>query len=120
MELLVVDCEVRPEAVVANAKGEVDSNTANQFAEQLDAALRQAATQVGRLLILDLDGLTYFGSSGLNAVLQCHRTGAEAGTAVRVVAESVVVVRPIEVTKLDRVLSLYPTLSEALQFCSDS
>jgi anti-anti-sigma factor len=119
MELLIVDCEVRSEAVVVSARGEVDSNTAEQLTEQLDAALRQAATHARRLVILDLDGLTYFGSSGLNAVLQCHGNGAEAGTAVRVVAESVVVVRPIEVTKLDRVLSLYRTLSDALQGSSD-
>jgi anti-anti-sigma factor len=120
MELLVVDCEVRPAAVVVNAKGELDSNTAELFVTQLDAALRQAATHAGRLVILDLQGVTYFGSSGLNAVLQCHSNGAEAGTAVRVVAENAVVVRPIQVTKLDRVLSLYPTLSEALQDRSDS
>jgi anti-anti-sigma factor len=119
MELLVVDCEVRSEAVVANAKGEVDSNTANQFAEQLDAALRQAATHAGRLLILDLEGLTYFGSSGLNAVLECHRTGVEEGTAVRVVAENAMVLAPIRVTKLDGVLPLYRTLSEALQGSGD-
>lgn len=119
MELLVVDCEVRPEAVVVSAKGELDSNTAEQFAAQLDAGLRQAATHAGRLVILDLDGLRYFGSVGLNAVLDCHRSGVEAGTTVRVVAANPVVVTPIQVTKLDEVLALYRSLPDALQGISD-
>jgi anti-anti-sigma regulatory factor len=94
MDLLVVDYEVRPEAVVLQAKGEVDSSTAGDLTSQLDAALQQAGTQASRLLIIDLQAVTYFGSAGLNHGL---------------------VVRPIEVTNLDSVLELYPTLPDALQ-----
>jgi anti-anti-sigma factor len=115
MELLVVDREVRPEAVVVRAKGELDSNTAGEFTAHLDVALHEAGNQATRLLIVDLQALTYFGSAGLNALLDCHRQGRDAGTSVRLVADSGLVVRPIEVTNLDSVLELYPTLSEALQ-----
>ena len=82
-DLLVVDYEVRPEAVVLQAKGEVDSSTAGDLTSQLDAALQQAGTQSSRLLIVDLQAVTYFGSAGLNAVLDCHRQGLQAGTSVR-------------------------------------
>jgi anti-anti-sigma factor len=115
MDLLMVDCEVRPEAVVLQAKGEVDSSTADDLTSQLDAALQQAGAQTSRLLIVDLQAVTYFGSAGLNAVLDCHRQGQQAGTSVRLVADNGLVVRPIEVTNLDSVLELYPTLPEALQ-----
>lgn len=115
MDLLAVDCEMLPEAVVVHAKGEVDSSTVSQLVANLDAALRQAATHPARLLVIDLQELTYFGSAGLNAVLDCHRQGAEAGTTVRLVADNDLVVRPIEVTNLDSVLDLYSTLSDALQ-----
>jgi anti-anti-sigma factor len=115
MDLLVVDYEVRPEAVVLQAKGEVDSSTAGDLNSQLDAALQQAGTHASRLLVIDLQGVTYFGSAGLNAVLDCHRRGLQAGTAVRLVADNRLVVRPIEVTNLDSVLELYPTLPDALQ-----
>jgi anti-anti-sigma factor len=67
------------------------------------------------LLILDLQGVTYFGSAGLNAVLDCHKQGLQAGTSVRLVADNGLVVRPIEVTNLDSLLDLYPTLSDALE-----
>ena len=115
MELLTVDYEVRPEAVVVQAKGEVDSSTAGDLTAQLRAALQQAGTQSSRLLIIDLQAVTYFGSAGLNAILDCHRQGLEARTAVRLVADNGLVVRPIEVTNLDSVLELYPTLPDALQ-----
>jgi len=115
MDLLRVDYEVRPQAVVLQAKGEVDSSTAGELISALDAALQQAGTQASRLLIIDLQGVTYFGSAGLNAVLDCHRQGQQAGTSVRLVADNGLVVRPIEVTNLDSVLELYPTLPDALQ-----
>jgi anti-anti-sigma factor len=115
MDLLIVDYEVRPEAVVVQAKGEVDSSTAGNLTAQLAAALQQAGSQASRLLIIDLQAVTYFGSAGLNAVLECHRHGLDAGTSVRLVADNGLVVRPIEVTNLDTVLELYPTLTDALQ-----
>lgn len=115
MDLLVVDCEVRPDAVLLHAKGEVDSSTVGELVSQLDAALQQAGSQAARLLIIDLQSVTYFGSAGLNAVLDCHRRGGQAGTSVRLVADTGLVVRPIEVTNLDSVLELYPTLPDALQ-----
>jgi anti-anti-sigma factor len=93
----------------------LDSNTAGEFTAHLDVALHEAGNQATRLLIVDLQALTYFGSAGLNALLDCHRQGRDAGTSVRLVADSGLVVRPIEVTNLDSVLELYPTLSEALQ-----
>ena len=79
------------------------------------SALRQAESQESRLLILDLQGVTYFGSAGLNVVLDCHKQGMQTGTAVRLVADNGLVVRPIEVTNLDSLLDLYPTLPDALE-----
>lgn len=112
--MLTVDREVRPDAVVLCAKGEVDSSTANELVSHLGAGLRQAARSAARLLIVDLQSLTYFGSAGLTALLDCHRQGIEARTSVRLVAGNDVVLRPIEVTNMDSVLDLYPTLSDAL------
>jgi anti-anti-sigma factor len=112
---LVVDSEVRPEAVVVHATGEIDSSTAGELRSELTSALQQAAGQDSRLLIVDLNGVTYFGSAGLNAVLDCHKLGLRGGTSVRLVAENDLVVRPIEVTNLDSLLDLYSTLPEALE-----
>jgi anti-anti-sigma factor len=115
MELFVVDSEVRPEAVLVHASGEIDSSTAGELRSRLESALEDAGALESRLLVIDLQGVTYFGSAGLNAVLDCHKQGLRAGTTVRLVAENGLVVRPIEVTNLDSLLDLYPTLPAALE-----
>jgi anti-anti-sigma factor len=114
MELLVVESEVRPEAVLVHVCGEIDSSTAGKLRSQLEDALEQAGQHDSRLLIVDLNGVTYFGSAGLNAVLDIHKQGRRAGTSVRLVADNGLVVVPIEVTNLDSLLDLYPTLPDAL------
>lgn len=48
-------------------------------------------------------------------MLDCHRQGIDTRTSVRLVAHNNLVVRPIEVTNMDTVLKLYPTLSDALR-----
>jgi anti-anti-sigma factor len=115
MELLAVDSEIRPEAVLVRVTGEIDSSTAGELRSQLESSLLQANTHESRLLIVDLQGVTYFGSAGLNAVLDCYKQGLRAGTSVRLVADNDLVVRPIEVTNLDALLELYPTLPDALE-----
>ena len=115
MELLAVDSEIRPETVLVHVKGEIDSSSAGELRSQLESALQQAGGHESRLLIVDLQGVTYFGSAGLNAVLDCHKQGLRAGISVRLVADNDLVVRPIEVTNLDSLLDLYPSLSDALE-----
>jgi anti-anti-sigma factor len=112
--MLAVDHESREEAVLVRVQGDVDSSTVDKLAPHLTAALKLAASHPARLVILDLQPVTFFGSAALNAVLDCHEEGKESGTSVRLVADHDHVLRPIQVTELDRVLDIYPTLSEAL------
>lgn len=113
--MLAVECEAEDDAVVVRVKGDVDSSTADELTNHLTAALRTAATHPARLVIVDLQAVDFFGSAALNAVLKCHEEGKEAGTSVRLAADHDQVLRPIQVTELDRIFDIYPTLSEALQ-----
>lgn len=115
MELLAVKREDRDDGIVVRVSGDIDSSTVGDLDSQLATALELASTHPARLLIVDLQAVTFFGSAGLNAVLTCHERGAAAGTSVRLVADHAQVLRPIEVTNLDRVLDVYPTLTDALQ-----
>ncbi len=114
MELLAVDHEAREDAVLVRVKGDVDSSTVDELTAHLTAALKLAATHPARLVIVDLQSVDFFGSAALNAVLECHEEGRATGTSVRLVADHDNVLRPIEVTELDRILEVYPTLSDAL------
>jgi anti-anti-sigma factor len=115
MELLAVHHEARDDAVLVRVKGDVDSSTVDQLTPHLFAALQVAAAHPARLVIIDLQPVTFFGSAALNAVLDCHDEGKQAGTPVRLVADHDRVLRPIQVTELDRILEVYPTVSDALQ-----
>ncbi|MFF0489723.1 STAS domain-containing protein [Nocardia sp. NPDC003482] len=114
MRRLTVDHEVGVDAVIVRAAGDVDISTVGVLAEQLTEGLRLAAAHTRRLLVLDLQEVTYFGSAGLNAALECHVQGRETGVTVRLVADHARVLRPLQVTNLDSVLAVYPTLEKAL------
>ncbi|BBZ46070.1 STAS domain-containing protein [Mycobacterium parmense] len=113
--MLVVEDEAREDAVVVRAKGEIDSSTVEELASRLAGALQQAAAHPARLVVIDLQPVTFFGSAALNAVLDCHEEAKEAGTSVALVADHDQVLRPIQVTELDRILDIYPTLPDALR-----
>lgn len=115
MELLAVDHVADEDAVVVRVKGDVDSSTVEQLTDHLSAALQLAATHPARLVVVDLQSVDFFGSAALNAVLECHEEGEGAGTSVRLVADHASVLRPIQVTELDRILDIYPTLTDSLR-----
>ena len=115
MGSLAVDQEAGEEAVVVRVHGDVDSSTVDELIPHLNTGLQLAGKPPARLLIVDLQPVTFFGSAALNAVLECHEGGQQAGTSVRLVADHNHVLTPIQVTELDRVLDVYPTVSDALQ-----
>ncbi|OBJ60380.1 STAS domain-containing protein [Mycobacterium sp. 1423905.2] len=115
MELLAVEHVARDDAVFVHVKGDVDSSTVDELISHLTAALRLAETHPARMLIIDLKPVTFFGSAGLNAVLDCHEGGVAAGTSVRLVADHGQVLQPIEVTELNGTFDIYPTIDDALK-----
>jgi anti-sigma B factor antagonist len=115
MEPLGIDLEAREDAVVVRVRGDVDSSTVDQLVGNLIDALDMASAQPARLLVIDLEQVSFFGSAGLNAMLDSHEQGRTAGTTVRLVASHGQVLQPIEVTELDRILDIYPTFSDAMR-----
>ena len=111
--LLEVNQDVRSAGGVVSARGEIDSGTVDTLISHLDTALETAGDHPARILVLELDDVTYFGSAGLNAVLGCYEKGRADGVSVRVVASNAEVIMPIEVTKLDDVLKPYQTVTDA-------
>jgi anti-sigma B factor antagonist len=115
MEPLVVEREARLDAVVVRVRGDVDSISVGELNSELTAALGLAGELPARLLVIDLEPVTFFGSAGLNAVFDCREKALAAGTAIRLVADTnEYVLRPLEVTKLDRVFEVHPTVADAL------
>jgi anti-anti-sigma factor len=115
---LTVDRLVIGRAQVVRAVGEVDVQTVGALAEQLDDAVRAAAADEG-VVIIDLCGVTFFGSNGLGELVACRQRCAKAGVALRIVADNRSVLRSIEITNVDRVLLVCPTVESALADACD-
>jgi anti-anti-sigma factor len=111
---LEVTQSVQDSAVVLVVGGEVDSGSVTSLVPHLDAGLGAAGDHPTKMLVVELARVTHFGSAGLNAVLECYEQGTSTGIAVRVVAPNPEVLRPIEVTGLDKVLRPFETVHEAV------
>jgi anti-sigma B factor antagonist len=104
--LLRVDRDVHDDAVVVRAVGEVDLSCVALLSEQLDRAVALATPPAP--VVADLTGVNYLGSCGLALLATAHRQCDQRHTPLRVVANSRAVLRVVEVTGLDTVLSIYP------------
>jgi anti-sigma B factor antagonist len=82
--------------VVVAVAGELDMATVPVAEEVVLRRLRAGV----RTLVLDLTGVTFLGSTGINLLITLRNACEGTGTALRLVASSKVVLRPLEVTDL--------------------
>ena len=104
-----VDVEQRGTTVVLHVAGELDLVTTPILSEACTRALASRPP----VLVIDLTGVTFLASVGMSAVVAAHEAGGE-HTSVRVVGGGRDTLRPIRVTGLDNLLSVYPDLPSAL------
>jgi len=67
-------------------------------------------------LILDLSGVEFVDSSGLSAILTANRLWKNIGTFILTGIEHPAVKRLIEISRLDTVLTIIPTVSESKDY----
>jgi anti-sigma B factor antagonist len=96
-------------AEVLVVAGEVDMANATQLRSEVYRCLAEQPA----VLVLDLTAVTFLDSSGLTVLVEAHQAAAP-HTALRVVADQRVVLRPIQITELDRVLTVYASVDHAL------
>lgn len=94
---------------VVSVGGEIDLSTAPAF----EAAIAGALAEKPTVLVIELSAVQFLASAGLR-ILVATQEKLSKSAQVAVVASSPVTSRPIELTGLDKVISLYPTLDDAL------
>ncbi|MFI9012113.1 STAS domain-containing protein [Actinosynnema sp. NPDC053489] len=104
-----VRSEVLGDISVVTVTGELDADPALTMQAEVVARLDE-----GNPVIVDLSGLTFFASSGINALLALHRHARAKGVDVVVVAAQRLVLRPLTVTGTVGVLGVHPTVADAL------
>ncbi len=107
---LAVRRERRGKAIIVSADGEVDMISSDALGQELNVATESATD----LLVVDLNAVTFFGSAGLAVLMACHQQCGRHDIAFRIAAARRAVLRPVQLTGLDRELALYPTVEQAL------
>ncbi len=92
--------------VVLSISGQIDVTSEASFETAVETAL--ADEPAG--LVIDLSAVEFLGSAGLRTLAVTQEKLAS----LAVVANSNVIIKPIELTGLDRILLLHPTAEEAL------
>jgi anti-anti-sigma factor len=79
----------------------------------LEAAIEEALIPKPTGLVIDLSEVGFLASAGLQALVATHNNVSPSAH-FAVVANSAATSRPIQLTGLDQIFALYPTLGEAL------
>jgi anti-sigma B factor antagonist len=109
--VLEVGTNLFGKTAVVRAAGEVDMSTAPELrARVLDAC---AAVHEPAPVVVDLTGITFFGSSGISVLMAAYQRCQEQRTPLRVVATTRVVLRTLHIAGLGEVLDIRESLSDA-------
>jgi anti-sigma B factor antagonist len=111
-DLLTVDIDARGSAVVVSVRGELDLATVPVLRERLDSVGEVSSSPSP--LVVDLSAVSFIGSAGLALLVDLHNRCTEQGTPLAIVATGSVVPRAIQVTALDQVFTVHPTVDAAL------
>ncbi|MFI2640787.1 STAS domain-containing protein [Streptomyces sp. NPDC018610] len=94
---------------VVTACGEIDLDSAPQLLDALTAD--DAATQV---TVVDLSGVTFMDSSGINTLIAAHHAAQRHGGRLRLAAPSPAVSETLGIVGLTEVIPCHPPLRDAL------
>jgi anti-sigma B factor antagonist len=94
---------------VLSVKGEVDVYSAPAVSESLTQLLDEGSTTI----IVDLTEVAFLDSTGLGALIAARTATDKAGGALPVVCTQDRILKLFNITGLDGVFAIYPTLEEA-------
>ena len=99
----------REGVAVVTVGGEIDLSTAPAF----EAAITGALDDDPPVLVIELSDVSFMASVGLRILAATHEKVSKSAQ-VAIVANNPATNRPMQLTGLDKVMSTYPTLDEAL------
>ncbi|MEU7524158.1 STAS domain-containing protein [Saccharothrix sp. NPDC042600] len=95
---------------VVQVVGELDAGTSDDVL----AVVLAEAERVPVGLVLDLTGVTFFGSAGITLLVRARRVTGRRGAGFAVVAAHGAVLKTVQVTELDKALAVCPDLDRAV------
>lgn len=110
MHRLGLDTRVENHSVIVQVEGELDIATA----EDLQINVQDAVEKHGPWLILDLSGLSFMDSSGLNAIITAYRDVTERGGSLSLAAPNERVTKVVRLVGLHRQVPVHGTVAAAV------
>lgn len=101
-----------PGAVVLVVRGEVDMATS----EFLQGAVLPYLLDATPLVTLDLTGVSFLGAAGLTVLVNARQAAVAAGSDLRLVATTRVVLLPLRIAGLDGDFHVHPELTDVPSF----
>jgi anti-sigma B factor antagonist len=98
------------QVVVITVAGEIDLLVADQLRE----ALIEQINTCPEIMVVDLEGVRFFGSTGLTALALVQRAAHKRRVDLRVVATSQTTMRPLQITGMTSELAVYASRRDAL------
>lgn len=95
--------------------GDIDMLTA----PTLDDALSIAARRHARLIVIDLDEVSFLGAAGLATLANARDTAHHAGSALCLAGGTRAALRALQISGLDVLFEHHSTVHDALQAASD-
>jgi anti-sigma B factor antagonist len=97
-------------ALVIALPVEIDMANADRVGQQLGSAFTPGV----RTVIADMTATRFCDSSGISMLVQARQQAAANRTELRLVVLSAAVLRTLTMVRLDQLLPIYPSLSQAL------
>ncbi|MFI6854200.1 STAS domain-containing protein [Streptomyces sp. NPDC050416] len=95
---------------VVTLRGEIDHAVANELVE----ALLSYGSVTRPRTVVDLSGVTFMDSSGINVLIAAHQSMSDAQGWLRVAGAKASVLRVLELVGLDQVIGCHSTVEQAL------
>ncbi|WP_217238405.1 STAS domain-containing protein [Streptomyces sp. AC555_RSS877] len=107
---LSIDHTTVDDVRVVTLRGEIDHTVTNELTE----ALLSYGSVTRPRTVVDLSGVTFMDSSGVNVLIGAHQAMSDAQGWLRLAGAQASVRRVLELVGLDQVMPCHPTVEQAL------
>lgn len=104
--------KVGPDIPVLEMTGRI---TMGSDSQKIEWGLAELLKENHKKVIFDLTGVTVLDSSGIGILVMCHARMKKAGGALHVAGAQGMVEETLAISNVNKIVSLYPTASEAAQ-----
>lgn len=105
-----INIEWKDEVLVAKADGRIDGTNAQEFQKELETAVDTNA----RVVVLDLEHISYISSAGLRVILLTAKSLLKKNAKFAVCSLSAQIREVFEISGFDKIISVHASQAEAI------